>query len=103
VSDLQDIIASSTVRAYNQGARDERGRILFAIKAGNRKTRRSRFDNRRNRNTNRAEESRTIRKGTQMDIETKLDLLLIELNVYAEMIHQLERDMVAFNESLREK
>jgi hypothetical protein len=32
VSDLQDIIASSTVRAYNQGARDERGRILFAIK-----------------------------------------------------------------------
>jgi hypothetical protein len=38
-----------------------------------------------------------------MDIETKLDLLLIELNVYAEMIHQLERDMVAFNESLREK
>jgi hypothetical protein len=38
-----------------------------------------------------------------MDIETKLDLLLIELNVYAEMIDQLERDMVAFNESLREK
>lgn len=32
MSDLQDIIASSTVRAYNQGARDERGRILFAIK-----------------------------------------------------------------------
>ena len=38
-----------------------------------------------------------------MDIETKLDLLLIELNVYAEMIDQLEKDMVAFNESLREK
>jgi hypothetical protein len=38
-----------------------------------------------------------------MDIETKLDLLLIELNVYAEMIDKLERDMVAFNESLREK
>jgi hypothetical protein len=32
MSDLQDIIASSTVRAYNQGARDERGRILSAIK-----------------------------------------------------------------------
>jgi hypothetical protein len=38
-----------------------------------------------------------------MDIETRLDLLLIELNVYAEMIEKLERDMVAFNESLREK
>jgi hypothetical protein len=38
-----------------------------------------------------------------MDIETKLDLLLIELEVYAEMLNQLERDMVAFNESLREK
>lgn len=38
-----------------------------------------------------------------MDIETKLDLLLIELNVYAEMIEKLERDMVAFNDSLREE
>lgn len=38
-----------------------------------------------------------------MDIETRLDLLLIELNVYAEMIEKLERDMVAFNESLRDK
>ena len=37
-----------------------------------------------------------------MDIETKLDLLLIELNVYAEMIDQLERDMVAFNDSLKD-
>lgn len=37
-----------------------------------------------------------------MDIETKLDLLLIELEVYAKMIEQLEKDMVAFNESLRE-
>jgi hypothetical protein len=36
-----------------------------------------------------------------MDIETKLDLLLIELEVYAKMIEQLEKDMVAFNESLR--
>lgn len=38
-----------------------------------------------------------------MDIETKLDLLLIELNVYAEMIEKLERDMVAFNDSLTNK
>lgn len=38
-----------------------------------------------------------------MDIETKLDLLLIELNVYAEMIEKLERDMVAFNDSLTKK
>jgi hypothetical protein len=38
-----------------------------------------------------------------MDIETKLDLLLIELEVYAQMLNQLERDMVAFNESLREE
>lgn len=38
-----------------------------------------------------------------MDIETRLDLLIIELNVYAEMIEKLERDMVAFNESLRDK
>lgn len=37
-----------------------------------------------------------------MDIETKLDLLLIELNVYAEMIEKLERDMVAFNDSLKD-
>ena len=36
-----------------------------------------------------------------MDLETKLDLLLIELNVYGEMIQQLERDMVAFNEWLQ--
>jgi hypothetical protein len=36
-----------------------------------------------------------------MDIETKLDLLLIELNVYGDMIKQLERDMVAFNEWLQ--
>lgn len=38
-----------------------------------------------------------------MDIETKLDLLLIELNVYAEMIEKLEREMVAFNDSLTNK
>jgi hypothetical protein len=31
VSDLQDIIATSTIRAYNQGARDERYRIISAI------------------------------------------------------------------------
>lgn len=36
-----------------------------------------------------------------MDIETKLDLLLIELEVYAKMIQDLERDMVAFNEWLQ--
>ena len=36
-----------------------------------------------------------------MDIETKLDLLLIELNVYGEMIDQLDKDMVAFNEWLQ--
>ena len=36
-----------------------------------------------------------------MDIETKLDLLIIELEVYAEMIAKLERDMVAFNEWLQ--
>jgi hypothetical protein len=36
-----------------------------------------------------------------MDTETKLDLLLIELEVYAEMIEKLERDMVAFNERLQ--
>jgi hypothetical protein len=36
-----------------------------------------------------------------MDIETKLDLLLIELEVYGKMIEQLERDMVAFNEWLQ--
>lgn len=36
-----------------------------------------------------------------MDLETRLDLLLIELNVYAEMIEQLDRDMVAFNEWLQ--
>lgn len=31
MSDLQDIIATSTIRAYNQGARDERYRIITAI------------------------------------------------------------------------
>lgn len=36
-----------------------------------------------------------------MDLETKLDLLLIELNVYGDMIKQLEKDMVAFNEWLQ--
>jgi len=38
-----------------------------------------------------------------MDIETKLDLLLIELEVYAKMIEQLEKDMVAFNEWLQDQ
>jgi hypothetical protein len=38
-----------------------------------------------------------------MDIETKLDLLIIELEVYAQMLNQLERDMVAFSDSLREE
>lgn len=33
-----------------------------------------------------------------MDLETKLDLLLIELNTYGKMIEELERDMVKFNE-----
>jgi hypothetical protein len=36
-----------------------------------------------------------------MDIETKLDLLLIELEVYGKMIEQLDKDMVAFNEWLQ--
>ena len=36
-----------------------------------------------------------------MDLETKLDLLLIELEVYGKMIEQLEKDMVAFNECLQ--
>ena len=36
-----------------------------------------------------------------MDIETKLDLLLIELEVYAQMLDKLEKDMVAFNERLQ--
>jgi hypothetical protein len=36
-----------------------------------------------------------------MDLETKLDLLLIELEVYGKMIEQLEKDMVAFNEWLQ--
>lgn len=31
MSELQELIASSSVRAYQQGARDERGRILLAI------------------------------------------------------------------------
>lgn len=35
-----------------------------------------------------------------MDLETRLDLLIIELNVYGEMINELERDMVKFNEWL---
>jgi len=36
-----------------------------------------------------------------MDLETKLDLLLIELEVYGKMIQELERDMVTFNEWLQ--
>jgi len=36
-----------------------------------------------------------------MDIETKLDLLLIELETYGKMIQELEKDMVAFNEWLQ--
>jgi hypothetical protein len=32
MSDLQDVIVSSSIRAYNQGARDERGRMLQAIR-----------------------------------------------------------------------
>jgi hypothetical protein len=36
-----------------------------------------------------------------MDLETKLDLLLIELEVYGKMIEQLDKDMVAFNEWLK--
>jgi hypothetical protein len=36
-----------------------------------------------------------------MDLETKLDLLLIELQTYGEMINELERDMVKFNEWLQ--
>lgn len=36
-----------------------------------------------------------------MDIETKLELLSIELDIYAEMIDKLERDMVAFNERIQ--
>jgi hypothetical protein len=32
-----------------------------------------------------------------MDLETKLDLLLIELETYGQMINELERDMVKFN------
>jgi hypothetical protein len=36
-----------------------------------------------------------------MDLETKLDLLLIELETYGKMIEQLEKDMVAFNEWLQ--
>ncbi len=38
-----------------------------------------------------------------MDLETKLDLLLIELETYGKMIEQLEKDMVAFNEWLQTK
>jgi hypothetical protein len=36
-----------------------------------------------------------------MDLETRLDLLLIELNVYGEMLNELERDMVKFNDWLK--
>jgi hypothetical protein len=36
-----------------------------------------------------------------MDLETKLDLLLIELEVYGKMIEKLDKDMVAFNEWLQ--
>jgi hypothetical protein len=36
-----------------------------------------------------------------MDLETKLDLLLIELETYAQMIKELERDMVKFNDWLQ--
>lgn len=36
-----------------------------------------------------------------MDVETKLELLSIELDVYAEMLDKLERDMVAFNERIQ--
>jgi hypothetical protein len=36
-----------------------------------------------------------------MDIETKLDLLLIELETYGKMLQELEKDMVAFNEWLK--
>jgi hypothetical protein len=36
-----------------------------------------------------------------MDLETKLDLLLIELEVYAKMIEQLDKDMEAFNAWLK--
>lgn len=32
-----------------------------------------------------------------MDLERKLDLLLIELETYGKMIQELERDMVKFN------
>jgi len=35
-----------------------------------------------------------------MDLETKLDLLLIELETYGKMIEELEKDMVKFNEWL---
>lgn len=36
-----------------------------------------------------------------MDLERKLDLLLIELETYGQMINELERDMVKFNEWLQ--
>jgi hypothetical protein len=36
-----------------------------------------------------------------MDRERKLDLLLIELETYGQMINELERDMVKFNEWLQ--
>jgi len=36
-----------------------------------------------------------------MDIETKLDLLLIELKIGAEMIDRLDKEMVTFNEWLQ--
>jgi len=53
------------------------------------------------RNLSRTQNSSPTRQGDEMDIETKLDLLLIELEVYAKMIEQLEKDMVAFNEWLQ--
>lgn len=36
-----------------------------------------------------------------MDLETRLDLLLIELETYGKMIQELERDMVKFNDWLQ--
>jgi hypothetical protein len=32
MNELEDVIASSSIRAYNQGARDERERMLRAIR-----------------------------------------------------------------------
>lgn len=44
MSDLQDIIVTSSIRAYNQGARDERGRILHAIEEQIDKTQQNKMD-----------------------------------------------------------